>query len=620
MDSGRATERGIVLLLGGTTEGRQAAALLERLEMPFIYSTKRAVSRFPTAYGEFRHGALDMDGMAGLVALRRIRMVIDAAHPFACRLHWTAFASCNRSAVRLIRFERALCSIPVTGMLHFVSGFPDALSLLARLVPQRLLALTGVQSVAHLQPWWSQHVTFLRVLPSPSSIGEALGAGFPESGLLPMQPDGSEADLEVLVRSLAIDCLLAKESGDAGFLPAKIRVAERCGIPAIVIRRPPAPPYREVVSSIDELEALVGNSPPLKALRTGYTTGACAAAASKAAMIALLDGAAPASVTIALPSGRCASFAVQCPSPGPLAAICGVRKDAGDDPDVTDGLVIFSKVSLLAGLPGNTVRFLQGDGVGRVTLPGFEIPPGEPAINPVPRRMIREAVVAELRQRGIGHSVAVTISVPGGAEIAHKTMNARLGITGGISILGTSGEVKPYSVDAWLASIRQAIYVAGANACTEISLTSGLRTERLLRSLYPELADLACIHYGNHIGRSLELVAEHGGFDQVFVAVMLAKATKLAQGEADLSSRVVSLRPGWLAGLARDLGYGQEVVRGLAELTLVRSMTGLVPFESTEPLYRAIAASCRDACRNWLPGVPLTFVLFDMDGKAVLAD
>lgn len=610
----------MILLFGGTTEGRLAAALLDRLAISFIYSTKTSIEPFASMHGEFRHGALDERSMEALVLSRDIRLVIDAAHPFASRLHRTVFDLCARHAIRLIRFERAASPLPYAPWLHSVAGFDEALHLLERLAPVKLLALTGVQSVAPLRPWWSRHDLLLRILPSPASIRQALHEGIPESCLLPMSPDGSEASLEALVRTHGIDCMIVKESGESGFFSTKLCVAERCGTKLIVIRRPPAPAWESVAFSIGELEPLLPH-PSLKPLRHGYTTGACAAAATKAALITLLDGSAPDSVGMLLNSGSSAKevmFDIVSPTISPGSARCGVRKDAGDDPDVTHGLVIFSEVSLLPEGAAGEVRFLQGKGVGRVTLPGLEIPPGEPAINPVPRRMIREAVQEVLSLRGLQYAVAVTISVPGGEEIARKTMNARLGIIGGISILGTTGIVTPCSIDAWITSIRYSIAVAAANDSTTLALTSGHRSERLLRRLWPDLRDQECIHYGNAIGCSLQLVREHGGFSRVIVAVMLAKATKLAQGEADLSSRVVSLDPRWVSTLATDLGYAPEIASQLAELRLLRNMTDLIPFSSDEPLYDAIAVACRHTCRQWLPDLPLTFVLFDMDGRAVV--
>jgi len=610
----------MILLFGGTTEGRQAAALCDRLAMPFIYSTRSLVEPFATTCGEFRDGALDEAAMAELIALRGVRIVIDAAHPFASRLHHSVFEACRRLAVRLIRFDRAVLPLPSAPWIHPATDFAEAVARLERLEPAKLLALTGVQSIAPLRPWWRCREMLLRILPSAGSIELARREGFPEAKLLPMNPDGPDEALEALVRSHGVDCLLAKESGESGFFPAKLRVAERCGIPLIVIRRPAAPAWDTVVFSAEDLEARLTERADLKPLRTGYTTGACAAAATKAAVIALLDGAAPDSVTITLPSGKIASFGIVSYRAEEGRARCGVRKFAGDDPDVTHGLLIVSEVSLLPDGEPDEVRFLQGEGVGRVTLPGLEIPPGEPAVNPVPRRMIRECIAEALRQRGLRHAVAVTISAPGGEEVARKTMNERLGITGGISILGTSGEVVPYSMEAWLASIRQSIAVAAANGSTTIALTSGLRSERHLRALFPDLPELAGIHYGNVIGRTLEMVREHGGFSRVIVGVMLAKATKLAQGEADLSSRVVPLDPRWLANLATDLGYSPEIVNQLADLRLVRNVTDLIAFTSGEPLYPAIANACRNVCQQWLPDTPLTFALFDMEGQAIVAD
>lgn len=356
----------------------------------------------------------------------------------------------------------------------------------------------------------------------------------------------------------------------------------------------------------------------MKQLRKGYTTGTCATAASLAAVKAILTGQSPSRVTVGLPSGREAGFDVVFCRISGGSAECAVRKDAGDDPDVTNGLMIHSLVTLCPEISPGTVLFLQGSGVGRVTLPGLEIPVGEPAINPVPRRMIAEHIAWELEQHGLQCGAEVTVSVPGGDRVAEKTMNARVGILDGLSILGTTGVVVPYSREAYLASIDQAIRLASANGCRELAVTSGGRSESQLRALYPSLSAPGAIHYGNYIGSTLDMISAHGGFRNVIVGVMLAKATKLIMGEADLSSRTVPVRPLDIAALAASEGYGSEICSRIAGLHLVRNMTEIVPFSRDEPLYRRIALLSWRACRKFLHDMDVTVALLGRSGDAVI--
>lgn len=215
----------MILLFGGTTEGRQAAALCSRLDLPFIYSTKTRVEPFATTCGEFRHGALDEDAMSEFVSSRGVRLVIDAAHPFAARLHRSVFEVCQRLALRLIRFDRAPVTFQDFDGLHSVADFAEALDLLERLEPAKLLALTGVLSAIPLRPWWERHEMLLRILPTRVSMELARREGIPDAKLLPMNPDGSDEVLENLVQEHGVDCLLAKESGESGFFSSKLRVA-----------------------------------------------------------------------------------------------------------------------------------------------------------------------------------------------------------------------------------------------------------------------------------------------------------------------------------------------------------------------------------------------------------
>ena len=235
-----------------------------------------------------------------------------------------------------------------------------------------------------------------------------------------------------------------------------------------------------------------------KGLRTGWTTGTCATAAAKAAVLGLLEGTTPAEVEVGLPRGTRVRFAVaegDPPHPGRAAVV----KDAGDDPDVTHGASItVTAVWVPPGRPAGTVDLAAGDGVGVVTLPGLGLPVGAPAINPVPARMIR-AAVAELTDR----PVALTISVPGGEAMAAKTSNARLGIVGGISILGTTGIVRPFSTASWRASVVQQVDVAAAQGQDRMVLSTGGRTDAAAQRLLPDLPPVCFVEVGDFTGIAL---------------------------------------------------------------------------------------------------------------------
>jgi cobalt-precorrin-5B (C1)-methyltransferase len=237
-----------------------------------------------------------------------------------------------------------------------------------------------------------------------------------------------------------------------------------------------------------------------KGLRTGFTTGSCATAAAKAAMIALVGGHAPESVTIDLPIGGTATFAPVHWELGEGWASCAVIKDAGDDPDATHGARIHARV---AWREGAGITLAGGEGVGTVTLPGLGLEVGGPAINPVPRQMIVAAVTEAADDTLARRGVLVTISVPGGEAIARKTLNGRLGIVGGISILGTWGIVKPYSTASWRASVVQAVQVAAANSQRALVLCTGSRSEKFAMRHFEHLPPLAFVEMGIFTGDAL---------------------------------------------------------------------------------------------------------------------
>jgi cobalt-precorrin-5B (C1)-methyltransferase len=258
-----------------------------------------------------------------------------------------------------------------------------------------------------------------------------------------------------------------------------------------------------------------------KALRTGFSTGACAAAAAKAA-VAALGGTLVRVVNIGFPSGARHEFAVHSLRRQGRTATAVVVKDAGDDPDVTHGAHLTVTASWR---DDGEVMLHRGEGVGVVTLPGLGLPVGEPAINPVPRQMISDAVYEASGGRGAD----IIISVPGGERMARKTTNRRLGIEGGISILGTTGIVRPFSTASWRASVEQAVAVMAAQNVSTLVLATGGRTERGAMALLPDLPEVAFVEVGDFTGAALRRAVEHGLAEVVFVG-MIGKLTKLATG------------------------------------------------------------------------------------------
>ena len=276
-------------------------------------------------------------------------------------------------------------------------------------------------------------------------------------------------------------------------------------------------------------------------LRRGWTTGACAAAATKAAFAALLTGKFPDPVSIQLPKGENPSFALALEGKGEGWAQAGIVKDAGDDPDVTHGCTVIATVRM----KGMGITFKAGPGVGTITKAGLPIPVGEPAINPVPREMMRKVI----EEQG-GRDVEIEISIPDGAALAQKTWNPRLGIVGGLSILGTTGIVHPFSCAAWIASIHRGVDVARAMGLTHIAGCTGSTSEDAVRAHF-NLPLEAMMDMGDFAGGLLKYVREHP-VARVTIGGGFGKITKLAQGAMDLHSGRSQVDFEWLAKFAPE--------------------------------------------------------------------
>ncbi len=349
-----------------------------------------------------------------------------------------------------------------------------------------------------------------------------------------------------------------------------------------------------------------------KGLRTGWTTGSCASAAAKAAVTGLVAGEIPGRVEIGLPGGQRVTFAVTDVVPGDPAS-AAVVKDAGDDPDVTNGAHVTVTATFTEGAPGE-VALVAGPGVGTITLPGLGLPVGAPAINPVPARMIR-AAVGEITDR----PVLLTISVPGGEAMAAKTSNARLGILGGISILGTTGIVRPFSTASWRASVAQQVDVAAAQGQDHVVLSTGGRTDAAAQRLLPGLAPVCFVEVGDFTGIALRRAAAAGVRRVTFVG-MAGKIAKLAAGVLMTHYRRSKIDVELLREVAVQTGAPEEVVRSATATATARHFAeACMESQCHEPL----AELCRRAtvsCRAFVEGVlDVDVVMVDFEGAEVLA-
>jgi cobalt-precorrin-5B (C1)-methyltransferase len=355
-----------------------------------------------------------------------------------------------------------------------------------------------------------------------------------------------------------------------------------------------------------------------KRLRTGFTTGTAAAAAAKGAVSFLLEGHPPAAVSVALLTGERITIPVHSCRRAGAGAACTVIKDAGDDPDVTHGAEIGAVVRLhplIGPADGPPEVFISGgEGVGRITKPGLDLPPGEPAINPGPRRMITEAVAEALAALGAKRTATVEIFVPRGIEIARRTLNARLGIVGGISILGTTGLVRPMSHEAFTATIAAGLSVARACGRDQAVLSTGRRSERCAQQLWPQWPAESFVQIGDFFQTSLQFAARKG-FARVILAAFFGKALKMAQGAPHTHAARAELSLEALADWALERTCDRELAEKISGCNTAREAFGLIaprhPSLLADVGHRAVAAASRFAG----PGVKIRNVIFDYEGQ-----
>ena len=582
----------MILVFGGTTEGRKAVEVLEEGGSPYYYSTKTGEQDLTLHHGQRINGALDAEAMQNFCREHDIRLMVDAAHPFAAQLHQTIAEVSDALKIPAIRYERIFPERDAS--LEWIDSYDQ--------VPhdiKTLLATTGVQSISKLKPLEAAGVkVYYRILNRESSIALAQKQGARMEQLCYFE-DPKDVPVEA-------DAILLKESGLSGGFQEKVDAAKAKGMRILVLKRPETPAaFRTVNGPYGLRRAVEKLLPEFYPLHSGLTTGTCATAAAIAATIRLLKYETPEEVPVVLPNGETIHVVV---SYGEDYA--SVFKDAGDDPDVTNGLEIRASVKPIpADAPtrslSNTFEILGGEGVGTFTLPGFDYPPGSPAINKAPREMIRQNLTALTND-----PLSITISVPEGEAIAKRTFNPRLGIEGGISIIGVSGIVKPFSEEAFIDSIRKCMTVAQASGTSRVVINSGGKSERFVKALYPNLPQQAFVEYGNYIGETLKMAHELD-IRKVTLGVMLGKAVKLAAGHLDTHSRKATMDKAFLSEILEEAGIHIDI----STLTLARELWEKIPEQQIQNFASTIIRHCESYCKPLLPNGTLTILLISDEGQ-----
>ena len=595
----------MILVFGGTTEGRRAAEVLEEAGSTYYYSTKTGEQELALHHGVRTDGAMDGKAMRQFIGEHAIRLIVDAAHPFAATLHQTIGEVASDKQIPVIRYERIYP--PRDPDITWIDDYSQVPTDICS-----LLATTGVQSISKLKWLEAEGIKVIyRILNRESSIRLAHEQGATDEQLCFFED-------ETLPNA---DAILLKESGLSGGFVEKVKAAKARDMRIIVLKRPQCSMVNGQWSIFNGQRSMVNGQrsmvngpyglrravekllPEFFPLHSGLTTGTCATAAAIAATRRLLYGETPAEVAVLLPNGETITVPV---GYGDGYAYC--IKEAGDDPDVTNGIEVRACVSPLSSA---AIKIEGGDGVGRFTLPGFDYPVGEAAINKGPREMMRQ---------NIKEHVCITISVPNGEEIAKRTFNPRLGIEGGISIIGVSGIVKPFSEEAFIDSIRKCMEVAKASGSLangqsvalqseRVVINSGGKSERFVKTMYPDLPQQAFVEYGNYIGETLK-IANELDIKNITLGVMLGKAVKLAAGNLDTHSRKTTMDKAFIQQMLDEAGCQAD----LEKITLARELWQTIPQDKIENFCHVVLQHCLHHCSPLVPRASLTLLLIDDDG------
>lgn len=591
----------MILVFGGTTEGRLAIRTLDEGDGRYIYSTLGTSQKVECAHGIHISGAMAENDMLQVCRENSIKLIIDAAHPFAINLHNTIGMVAKLLHIPVIRLERIYPEL-YNPEIVWCDTYADAVSKMKTYRVNRLLALTGVQTIPKLIDFWQCNETWFRVLDRKKSVEKAENYGFPINRLAFYGEDTTDA----LIDKLFPDAIITKESGTSGGFMEKVTSALQKGVKVFIVRRPKLPDSFITVEGRHglrmEVERLL---PDFYSLHTGFTTGSCATAAAKAALWGLLKGEKLSEVSFRIPEGETMNMEIEEVEIQTSSASARVIKKAGDDPDVTDKSCITVTVAYSE---HDGINFIGGHGIGTVTLPGIGLPVGEPAINPVPRAMIERELKA-LYPDGLD----VTVSIENGEVLATKTFNPRVGVVGGVSIIGTTGIVRPFSHEAFIEAIHREMEVALAIGCERIVVNSGGKSERYIKTLYPSLPQQAFIHYGNAVGDTM-LLAQKLKVPKLTIGLMLGKAVKLAEGNLNTHSHKITLNRDFLCRIAKEAGCSSEVSSVIANMNMARELWNGLSEKDTGRFFPAILKLCHNHCSSIYHG-DLETVLIDDQGN-----
>ena len=565
-----------ILLFAGTVEGRKLTEYILSLS-PDIELTVSCATAYGTELlpGEregynILEGRLEKEGMEALIKELCPDLVIDATHPYALIVSQNIRTACEVTGARLIRVRREEIQEVKGTEPEYADSLQQALDALKD-TEGNIFSALGAKSLEALTCLKDfEKRVYVRILPDPENLKKALDLGYPREHVICMQGPFSREVNRALFKEADIKILITKESGSSGGYAEKLLAAEDVSARSIVIRRPAEKVEGVSVSEACELiGSLTGDSTqgswcddPVNetGMKRGVTTGACAALGAKAAACMALTGKEKEVESLVTPSGiSVGSRLLDIDLKKYEAAACSVKKFSGDDPDVTDGAMVRVSLKLL---PEGDIIIDGGEGIGVVTKPGLSLPVGEKAINPVPRAMIKQAVSEVFEELGYAGGADVTVSIPGGEELAKKTFNSRLGIEGGLSVLGTTGVIEPMSHAAFIDAVAVQMDVKKALGQSLILAPGSIGASLATGLLGCDETDVVLC--GNFIGETLELAVKKG-FDHITLAGHMGKLVKLAAGVMNTHSHVADARMETIGVHAAMAGAGPDLVGSIME-------------------------------------------------------